>query len=208
LCIQPATGELLDAFPWRAKKFESVNASTPVAAGENRVFISECYTDGGVMLELTPELKWKELWKAPGFNLHWMTPVVHEGHLYGFLGRNEPDAYLGSYNIATGQENWKKDIIWQTKVEGRNYNLSYFRGSILKADGKFFVLGEMGTLAMMKLRPEGYEETSRAQLFHARSTWSLPVLYRGLLYVSQHEPEFPFLADPKGRRLLCYDLRK
>lgn len=208
LCIEPETGELLDSFSWRADKYESVNSSTPIAVGNNRVFISECYEKGGVLLELTPELKWKEIWTAPGFNLHWMTPIAHEGHLYGFLGRNEPDAFLGSFDLETGEENWKDDIIWSTSVGGRNYNLSYFRGSLLKADGKFFALGELGTLAMMKLSSEGYEETSRSQLFYARATWSLPVLHRGLLYVSQHEPEFGFIPGGKGRRLICYDLRK
>lgn len=137
-----------------------------------------------------------------------MTPVHENGELFGFLGRNEPDAYLGSFNIKTGKENWKKDIIWSDIVGGRDYRLSYFRGSILKADSKYFVLGEMGTLALMKLNKDGFEETSRCQLFAARSTWSLPVIHRGLLYVSQHEKEFPFLDEPKQPRLLCYDLRK
>ena len=207
LCLDPANGEIFDAYPWRAGKFESVNASTPVLAGENRVFISECYEIGGVLLELTPELKWKEVWKAPGFNLHWMTPIVHGGDLYGFLGRNEPDAYLGSFSLETGKENWKKDIMWTTQLGpgGRDYRLSYFRGSILKADEKFFVLGELGTLAMMKLDRKGWEETSRAQLFLARSTWSLPVLHKGLLYVSQHETD---ASTQRGPRLLCYDLRE
>ncbi len=208
LCIDPTTGTLHDAFPWRADKYESVNSSTPVQVGENRVFISECYSIGGITLELTPELKWKEVWRAPGFNLHWNTPIAHGGALYGFLGRNEPDAYLGSFDIATGRENWKKDIIWDTQVNGRDYRMSYFRGSLLHADQKFFVLGEMGTLAIMQMDPQGFKEISRAQLFFARATWSLPVLHRGLLYISQHEDEFPLVQKAKSARLICYDLRK
>ena len=209
MCIDPTTGELHDTFFWRADKYESVNSSSPIVVGNNRVFISECYEIGGAMLELTPELKWKKLWDAPGFNLHWMTPVHENGELFGFLGRNEPDAYLGSFNIETGQENWKKDIIWSTTVGGREgYQLSYFRGSILRADAKYFALGELGTLAMMKLDKQGFEETSRSQLFVARATWSPPVIHKGLLYISQHETEFPFIDNPKPARLLCYDLRR
>ncbi|MDF1811029.1 MAG: PQQ-like beta-propeller repeat protein [Verrucomicrobiales bacterium] len=209
LCIDPKTGELHDAFPWRADKYESVNGSTPIAVGKNRVFITECYQIGGVMLELTPELKWKEIWRAPGFNLHWNTPVTHEGALYGFLGRNEPDAYLGSFDLETGKENWKKDITWSADSGERKYNMSYFRGSILHADSKFIILGEIGSLAMMKLSTKGYEETSRAQLFIARSTWSLPVLHRGLLYISQHETEMGHYVENSGPpRIICYDLRK
>lgn len=208
MCIDPQTGELNDVFPWRADKYESVNSASPIVVGDDRVFISECYQIGGAMLKLTPELKWQKLWDAPGFNLHWMTPVHENGELYGFLGRNEPDAYLGSFNIETGAENWKKDIIWDIDLNSRKYRMSYFRGSILRADAKYFVLGEMGSLAIMNLTKEGFEETSRSQLFLARSTWSLPVIHKGLLYISQHEKEFPFLDDPKPARLICYDLRK
>lgn len=208
MCIDPQSGEIHDVYPWRADKYESVNSATPIVVGEDRVFISECYQIGGLMLKLSPELKWEKLWDQPNFNLHWMTPVHENGQLYGFLGRNEPDAYLGSFNIDTGVENWKKDIMWSIDIGGRDYRMSYFRGSILRADSKYFALGEMGSLAILKLNKAGYEETSKCQLFMARSTWSLPVIHKGLLYISQHEKEFPFLEDPKPARLICYDLRK
>ncbi len=205
LAIDPGTGRLLDAFPWRSEKYESVNSATPILAGENRVLISECYEKGAVCLELTADFRWKKRWQARGFNLHWMTPVAHAGHVYGFPGRNEPDAYLASFDLQTGEENWKEDLIWTTQLPGgRDYRLSYFRGSLLHADDTFFALGEMGTLSILNLDPSGVEEVSRAQLFLARATWSLPVLHRGLLYVSQHEPE---AFGGKGPRLICYDLR-
>lgn len=208
LCIDPDTGELHDAFPWRADKYESVNSATPVVVSDNRVFITEAYQIGGVMLELTPELKWKEIWQAPGFNIHWNTPLKHQGALFGFLGRNEPDAYLGAFDIESGKELWKKDIMWSTKVGERDYRMSYFRGSLLAADEKFFALGELGTLAILELNKEGFKETSRTQLFFARATWSLPVIHRGLLYISQHEDEFSFVEEGHPPRLICYDLRK
>jgi outer membrane protein assembly factor BamB len=56
----------------------------------------------------------------------------------------------------------------------------------------------------MDLTPQGYKEISRTWLFGARETWSLPVLSRGLLYVSQHSRDMLKGAQP---RLLCYDLR-
>ncbi|NNE93976.1 MAG: PQQ-like beta-propeller repeat protein [Verrucomicrobiales bacterium] len=209
LCIDPATGELHDAFPWRSTMYTSVNASGPVVAGENRIFISECYTEGGVLLELTPELKWKEVWRAPKFGLHWMTPLVIDGYIYGFLGRNEPDAWLACYDAATGEEKWRDDLIWQDKLpDGRPYNLSYFRGSLLWADEKAYALGELGTLGIFKLKPGGFEELDKANLFFAKATWSLPVLHKGLLYISQHEEEVPIIENPKPKRLICYDLRK
>jgi len=205
LCIDPETGALHDAFPWRAEKYESVNGSTPVAVGNNRIFISDAYANGGVMLELDKELKWKEIWRAPDFGMHWVTPLLIDGNLYGFRGRNEPDAWLASYNVATGDENWRKDIEWKIPLEsGRDYNMRYFRGNLLHADGKNYALGELGSLGILELLPQGMREIDRTQLFIARSTWSTPVIHKGLLYISQHE------ADMSGNqpRLICYDLRR
>ncbi len=205
LCIDPDTGNLNDAFPWRPDKFESVNGSTPVAVGNNQVYLSASYQKGGVMLRLNEDLKWEELWRAPEFGMHWMTPLHLDGHLYGFRGRNEPDAWFASYNVATGKENWRKDLKWSIPLSsGRDYNMNYLRGSLLHADGRTYALGELGSLGIFELSPEGPDELDRTQLFLARSTWSLPVLHQGLLYISQHEPDM----EGNAARLICYDLRK
>jgi hypothetical protein len=71
-------------------------------------------------------------------------------------------------------------------------------------DGRYLALGELGHLLWLDLTPKGYRELSRTRLFLARETWSLPVLSRGLLYVSQHSRS---LVGGDTPRLLCYDLR-
>lgn len=204
LCINPEDGVLLDAFPWRPDKYESVNSATPVPVGDNHVFITSSYQLGGVLLKLNEEIRWEPIWKAPDFGIHWMTPIALDGHLYGFRGRNEPDAWLASYEIATGKENWREDLEWTIPLEsGREYRMKYLRGSLLHADGRTYALGELGSLGILELTPEGVKTLDRSQLFLARSTWSLPVLHRGLLYVSQHESDM----SGKPPRLICYDLR-
>jgi len=204
LCIDPENGKLHDAYPWRADMYTSVNASTPVAVGDNQVFISECYVNGGILLELDGDLKWREVWKAPGFGMHWMTPQVSEGFLYGYRGRNEPDAWLACYEVATGKEKWQKDLEWKIDVSGRDYKMKMLRGSLLQADGRFYSLGELGSFGIVDLSPQGVELKQVVQLFTARSTWSLPVVSQGLLYIAQHEPD---QIGDAGRRLICYDLR-
>lgn len=204
LAIDPETGTLLDAFPWRPEKYESVNGSTPLAVGDDRVFISASYDKGGVLLKLNADGKWEELWRAPEFGLHWATPLLLDGHLYGFHGRNEPDALFKSVAVATGKENWSADPEFTTPGPGgRDYRMKYFRGSLLQADGRTWALGEFGSLGILKLTPAGFEEIDRTQLFLARATWSLPVLHRGLLYVAQHEEDM----EGNPPRLICYDLR-
>ena len=79
-----------------------------------------------------------------------------------------------------------------------------YRGSLLAVDGQFLCLGEVGHLLWMGLSPKGYEEVSRARLFAARESWALPVLSRGLLYVTQNTRD---VFQGAGPRLLCYDLR-
>lgn len=205
LCIDPETGELFDDFPWRADKYESVNGQTPLQIGENRIFISDAYEIGGVALDLTPELEWEVAWKAPDFGMHWSLPLLVDGHVYGFRGRNEPDAWLACHDAATGEEKWRRETEWSLALpDGRDYRMSYLRGSLLRADGRTYALGELGSLGIVELSPEGPEFLQQEQLFLARSTWSPPALHRGLLYISQHEED---MASGKGPRLICYDLR-
>jgi outer membrane protein assembly factor BamB len=205
MAIDPENGTLLDAFPWRPDKYESVNGSTPIPVGDDRVFVSASYNKGGVLLKFSAEGKWEELWRTPEFGLHWTTPLLLEGHLYGFHGRNEPDALFKSVEVATGKENWMADPEFTTPGPGgRDYRMKYFRGSLLQADGRTWALGEFGSLGILKLTPAGFEEIDRTQLFLARATWSLPVLHRGLLYIAQHEEDM----DGNPPRLICYDLRK
>lgn len=205
LCIDPETGTLHDAFPWRPDKYESVNGSTPVAVGGDRVFITASYQHGATMLKLNKDLKWEQEWEAPMFGIHWMTPLALGETLYGFRGRNEPDAWLAAYDAESGKEIWQHDPQWGIPLpSGRDYQMKYFRGSLLHADGRTYALGELGTLGIFDLTREGAKELDKAQLFAARATWSLPVLHKGLLYVSQHEPDM----EGNPARLICYDLRE
>lgn len=205
LCIDLETGALNDAFPWRPDKYESVNGSTPVVVGGDQVFISSSYGKGAALLHLTPDLKWEEVWQAPEFGLHWTTALLLDGHLYGFQGRNEPDAWLAAFDAKTGKEAWRADPDWTIPLEsGRDYRMKYLRGSLLHADGRTYALGELGSLGIFKLTPAGLEEIDRTQLFLARSTWSLPVIHQGLLYVAQHEEDM----EGNAPRMICYDLRR
>ncbi len=207
LSIDPANGKVDFAFPWRSKSYESVNASCPVVFG-NKVFISASYKTGGALLEIQPDFSHKVLWTTPEFGLHFNTPIYRDGYLYGFDGRNEPDASLACVEVATGKIAWRKNPEWQENFETggqqRQQTLGTFRGSLLAADGNFLCLGELGHLLWMDLTPKGYKELARTWLFAARESWALPVLSKGLLYVVQNTRD---MLRGSGPRLLCYDLR-
>jgi len=207
LSIDPANGRVDFTFPWRSRSFESVNASCPVVF-DNKVFISASYRTGSALLEIRPDFTHRVLWTTQEFGLHWNTPIYRNGFLYGFDGRNEPDASLACVDTASGKVVWRATPEWnETFIAGgqrREQLLSTYRGSLLAVDGQFLCLGELGHLVWMDLSPKGYKEVARAWLFGARESWALPVLSRGLLYVAQNTRD---LVSGAGPRLLCYDLR-
>jgi outer membrane protein assembly factor BamB len=207
ISIDPASGKVDFEFPWRSRTVESVNASCPVVFG-NRVFISASYRAGGVLLEIQPDFTPKVLWTTQEFALHFNTPIHRNGYLYGFDGRNEPDASLACVDVATGRIVWRETPEWIERFElrgvAREQRVGTYRGSLLAVDGQFLCLGELGHLLWMDLSPKGYTEVARTWLFAARETWATPVLSRGLLYVTQNTRD---ILRNTGPRLLCYDLR-
>jgi outer membrane protein assembly factor BamB len=200
LTIDVADGRVLDRFAWRARVYESVIAGTAFVVDDRRVFISECYEKGGVLLEFDEQLKSRAVWTQRDFGLHWMAPAKIGGHLYGFAGRNPPDTELRCVDLATGKIAWRDD----TRFDEGGRVQSFFRGSLLSAGGRVFALGEDGLLAEFELSPQGLAVRQRVRLFSATSTWTLPALHRGLLYVAQNERD---RGDGRAPRILCYDLR-
>ncbi|MEE3285816.1 MAG: PQQ-binding-like beta-propeller repeat protein [Planctomycetota bacterium] len=219
MLIDPSNGKLGLEFPWRSRKYESVNASCPLVVGGNRIFVSASYQTGSALLEVGPDLSsHKVVWKMVDaehntepdqLGLHWGTPLIKDGYLYGFDGRNEPDASLVCVDLKAGRVLWREEPEWEqtVTVQGveQTLTLSTLRGSFLAADGQALILGELGQLMWMDLTPKGYKITQRSSLFLARESWCPPVISRGLLYISQN------MRDPVTRsspRLICYDLRR
>ena len=207
MCIDPATGRVDFTFPWRSRTVESVNASCPVVF-DNKVFISASYRTGGALVEVRPDFSHRVLWTTQEFALHFNTAIYRDGYLYGFDGRNEPDASLACVDAATGKVMWRETPEWTETIQTRGVSQSQimgtYRGSLMAVDGSFLCLGEMGHLLWMDLSPRGYKEISRAWLFAARESWALPVLSHGLLYVAQNTRDLLRGTSP---RLFCYDLR-
>lgn len=207
LSIDPDNGKVDFSFPWRSRSYESVNASCPVVF-DNKVFISASYRTGGALLEINPDFSHKVVFTTREFGLHFNTPIYKDGFLYGFDGRNEPDASLACLNTATGQIAWRATPEWDETIEINGQRqarrLGTFRGTLLAVDGAYLCLGELGHLLWLDLSPKGYQEVARTWLFAARESWALPVLSRGLLYVSQNTRD---ILNGAGPRLCCYDLR-
>ncbi len=186
-------GQVLFEIPYRSAKLESVNASTPIVVGD-KVFLSETYELGSALLQVTKNSA-KTIWsdenrgRDMAMQLHWNTPVYHEGYLYGSSGRHSGAAELRCVNFKTGQ------VMWSERGLGR--------ASLTYADNHLVCLGEDGTVRLLKATPDAYTEVARMDPVDDEGTplitpdaWVAPVIARGKLYLRG--------AD----RLVCFELTK
>jgi outer membrane protein assembly factor BamB len=175
LGFDPQTGETRFHFKWRARDEESVNAANPVVVGD-RVFLSECYAVGSVLVEVKngkPEAVWSDLDKdrsEKSLLCHWNTPIHAAGFVYGCSGRHTEDAELRCVELATG------DVKWAKRTRSRS--------TLLMADGHFVCLAESGRLSLLKVSAEKYDEVAKYEVPELEyPCWAPPLLSHGLLYV-------------------------
>ena len=191
---------------------ESVNAMSPVVR-DDLVFLSAAYYRvGSVLLRVNPDGKsFEEIWRspqnpferdpatggypAPVLEIHWTKPVLRDGYLYAFSGRNEPDAAFRCVELRTGKLMWSRDESWPAHSERQPHGFG--RGSAILADGKLIALGEGGRLGLFRPNPQRCEEICAWQVPSLRSPcWAAPVLSDKRLFLRSED------------RLVCVDLAK
>jgi outer membrane protein assembly factor BamB len=217
--LNPNNGEINFKRWFQSFANDSVNAITPVVQ-EDLVLISAAYFRcGTVLLRVKPDGKsfeevWRNpkhptdpqdrdlitgRWKQPVLEIHWNTPVLHNGFLYAFSGRNEPDATFRCVEFKTGKLMWSRDEHWagHPPPGARAQPDVYGRGSAILADGKLIVLGEGGLLGLFQPNPKQVEEISRWQTPELHfPCWAAPTLSERRLYLRSED------------RLVCLDLAK
>jgi outer membrane protein assembly factor BamB len=178
--LDPQTGAVQFSKHFRSRGNASVNAASPVVAGDY-VFFSACYGTGAILLQAT-STGFNEVWKNTESMLnHYNTCVAHDGYLYGFDGRQEEGAHLRCIELKTSI------IAWTAPEAGC--------GSMILADGKLIVLTEHGELLLVELTPAAYREKARAAVL-GQPCRSPMALANGRLYA----------RDPD--KLVCWNLRK
>ena len=191
--FEPASGEIDFHYPWRHRKIESVNASSPVVAND-LVFISESYGIGSSVIKVHPD-GYKVVWKDrasrrnKSMALHWNTAIHHEGYLYACSGQHPNGAELRCVELETG------NVMWSQRVDER--------ASLLWVNDYFIYLGEYGRLMLLKCTPERLEAISQVPVLRDKNgkqlitypAWAAPVLSDGYLYIRGKD------------RLICFNLR-
>jgi outer membrane protein assembly factor BamB len=214
--LNPTNGEVNFSRWFQSQANDSVNAMCPLVQDDLVLISAAYYRVGAVLLRVKPDGKsFDEVWRIPEqpmlrdpatgqftqpvLEIHWNTPVLHNGHLYAFSGRNEPDATFRCVELTSGKLMWNRDERWPghpppgTKAQPPVYG----RGSAILAEGKLITLGEGGLLGLFRVNPQLDEEISRWQVPDLHyPCWAAPVLSRKKLYLRSED------------RLVCLNLAK
>jgi outer membrane protein assembly factor BamB len=211
--LDPETGVENFKYWFRPTVHESVNAARPVVV-DDTVMLSAAYRLGAACLRVKPDGKsYDVVWRdARNLLTHWSTAIALDGCYYGFSGRHEQEGELRCIRASDGEVLWATtgwdqplDNLAQNSVTGEVVDRAtgivlpypfYGRGSAILADGKFIVLGERGTLALVQPSQEKWIENCRCQgPGMAYPSWAAPALSDGRLYLRDEDT------------LVCLDLR-
>ena len=129
--LNPTNGAVDFSRWFQSQANDSVNAMVPVVQDDLVLISAAYYRVGAVLMRVKPDGKsfeevWRipqhpmdqrdreadGTWKQPVLELHWNTPVLRDGFLYAFSGRNEPDATLRCVEFKTGKLMWSRDERW------------------------------------------------------------------------------------------------
>jgi outer membrane protein assembly factor BamB len=177
--VASQTGRLLWRYSWETfcpVTGDPLNTGTPIFIAPDRIFLSSGSGAAVIRLVHTGDgFRVEEVWESGELRADVNTALFTDGHIYGF-----DRGTLKSVDAATGEIRWK----------ARGFQ----RGSLIAADGRLIVLGELGKLALVAATPEAYAEQSAAQVLQGRN-WTTPTLAGGRLYLRNHE------------EIVCVDLR-
>lgn len=211
--LNPTNGEVNFSRWFQSMANDSVNAMCPVVQDDTVMISAAYYRVGALLLRVKPDGKsFEEVWRIPqspmqrdpmngGFvqptlEIHWSTPVLRDGFLYAFSGRNEPDATFRCVELKTGKVTWSRDERWAGHEPGAQPKV-FGRGSAILADGKLIALGEGGLLGLFKPDSKAVTELARWQVPQlGYPCWAAPVLSRKKLYLRSEN------------HLVCVDLEK
>lgn len=168
--ISAADGKLLWSFPW---KFNVAVAPSPLAIGNDRVFMTSLYNADSVMIRVKREgerFTAEKVFSLPAseWNSEVHTPVLYKDHMFA-VGKKQ----RGLFTCL----DLNGKIVWTS--EGK---ASFGLGSFLLADGMFFALeGDTGMLRLIEASTTEYKELASAQVLKGQDVWGPMALSDGKL---------------------------
>ncbi len=188
--VNAKNGKLL----WRYDHPAGRVANIPTAlVKDDLVFCSSGYNPGGSgLIRLIPKngaIEAKEIYflEPNTFRNHHGGVILIGDHIYGGHGQNK--------GIHTCLDFMTGKIKWQEKTRDIDSKGS---AAYLYADGHFYVRHQDGTMLLIKVNPNKYEEVSRFKLPYdsGKPSWPHPVIVDGKLYIREQDV------------LLCFDVKE
>jgi glucose dehydrogenase len=168
---EPASGRIRFQHRWRARQQASVNAATPLVAGSH-VFLTASYGTGAVLLDLAGGTA-KPVWSGDeSLSSHYATPVLRDGYLYGYHGRQEYGQELRCVDWKTGKVMWSVD--------------GFGAGTVTLAGAHLFLLRENGELVLAPATPKAFQPAQKARLL-APTVRAYPALAAGRIYARNQD---------------------
>lgn len=169
--VDPATGAVEYQRRWRSRSRASVNAATPLVAGDI-VLLSASYGTGATALRLCNR-RVEELWSGEDvLSSHYASPVLASGAVFGFHGRQEYGQSFRAVDLASGKVLWTSDRIRA--------------GSVTRVGDRLLLLLESGELVLAAASTSGFQVLARAQIL-ARETRAFPAVANGLLFARDED---------------------
>src|SRR5262249_46653415 len=131
------------------------------------VFISSGYARGCALFKIEQAgqaFRPIQVYRNLNMGTIFSTCVRQDDFLYGFS-----DTLLTCLELRSGTVKWKK--------------AGFGKGSVTLADGHLIILSDRGTLAVAPANPGGYHESARFEHSEQPSSWTVPVVADGRLYV-------------------------
>lgn len=174
VAIAPTDGAVLWRLPFTPSSTST--AASPSVSGEY-VHSSAAYGSGTWVARVTSNggaFSATQAARQQGVNyqLHWSTPVEHNGFFYCNPSPSAFQARLACFDPVGGTNRWSRSQIGTT---GINF------GSIIKAKDTLVVLTEGGELVLVAPNPNAYTEIAKFQTLSSYC-WNRPVISNGRLY--------------------------
>jgi outer membrane protein assembly factor BamB len=181
--LDPASGAVLFQRVWRSRSAASVNAASPIVAGD-RIFISASYETGAALVKVQGNAL-AEIWSSDeAMSNHYATSVVHNGVLYGFHGRQEFNPSFRAVDLDSGNVRWSVD--------------RFHAGTVTLAGDSLLILKETGELLLAPASPDRFQPVAQAQILPA-TVRAHPAIADGYLFARN--------SDTRSNELVCIDLR-
>lgn len=165
--LEPADGTVVYSRRWRSRSNASVNAAMPVVAGST-LLLTASYGTGALALDFAGSAEPKELWSGEeSLSSHYSTPVVKDGVVYGYDGRQEYGQAFRAIDLKTGKVLWSED--------------GFGAGTVTLAGDILVLVREKGELMLARANPRKFEPLGRAQILQG-VVRAYPALADGRLY--------------------------